>query len=316
MREALLQLDRRLDRLKLARPDLATAADFQALLVREALTAAREPRIDGFPLPRERVLAKVRAGTPLLHEEPAEVDVHYAADLFSRLVNVAAERGSPETAGAVEPIAAAATQGRIPPERLFGEAFVQHGDHVWEIAGYAGVDADLLAVLAAQSVAPLLRGYAARLQPLLASADDGSPEGAAWQKGYCPICGAWPVLAELRGVEMQRHLRCSACGVGWPTRRLFCPYCENDEYRQLRYLQVEGEQRFKVEVCQRCDGYLKLANAFDPPPAELLVLDDLSSVHLDVAALERGHHRPQTPGFRLELAVPEHEWAEDVSDLA
>lgn len=313
MREALLQLDRRLERLKHARPDLAAAADFQALLVREALTAAREPRIPAFPLPRERVLAKVRVGTPLLHQEPAEVDVHYAADLFSRLVNVATERGSPATASNVGPIAAAATEGRIPPDRLFAEAFVQHADHVWEIARSAGVDADLLAVLAAQSVAPLLRGYADRLRPVLESADDGSPEGATWQKGYCPICGAWPVLAELRGVEMQRHLRCSACGVGWPTRRLFCPYCEQDDYRQLRFLQVEGEQRFKVEVCQRCNGYLKVANAFDPLPAELLVLDDLSSVHLDVAALERGHHRPEMPGFRLELAVPEHEWAEDLA---
>jgi len=75
-----------------------------------------------------------------------------------------------------------------------------------------GVDAELLATLASQAVAPLLRAYADHLLPLLARIDDGTSQGAAWQQGYCPVCGAWPILAELRGVELARYLRCAACG--------------------------------------------------------------------------------------------------------
>jgi FdhE protein len=313
--EMLLQLDRRLESLKKARPELASVIAFQGALARESLSAAREPRVSGFPLPHERVVSKVREGVPLLNGEPAFVDVHYAADLFSRLVNVVLEHGDEEARGRVGPLVAAATDGRLEADRLFAEAFVQHREHLRDIAGVAGVDADLLDTLSALSVAPLLRTYAVQLAPLVERADDGSPHGATWEKGYCPICGAWPVLAELRGVEQQRFLRCSACGTGWRTLRLFCPYCGNDEFRQLSYLQIEGERRFKVEVCARCNGYLKAANAFDPSPADLLALDDLASVHLDMAAIERGYRRPSTAGFHLELAIPEDEWVEDLASM-
>jgi FdhE protein len=67
----------------------------------------------------------------------------------------------------------------------------------------------------------------------------------------------------------------------------------------LRTLQAEAENRFRVQVCDRCHGYLKIGNAFDPPPAELLPLDDLASIDLDVVAIERGYVRPNKAGFRL-----------------
>jgi FdhE protein len=127
------------------------------------------------------------------------------------------------------------------------------------------------------------------------------------------VCGAWPLLAELRGVELAQFLRCSACGSAWRSRRILCPYCANEDFRQLRTLQVEGEQRFRISVCERCTGYVKVGNAFDPPPAELLALDDLASVHLDVAAIERGYRRPDGSGFVVELAVPEEDWVEELA---
>jgi hypothetical protein len=96
-------------------------------------------------------------------------------------------------------------------------------------------------------------------------------------------------------------------------RRLECAFCGNDDHRSLGYLQGEREPRFRVEICERCRGYLKSANAFESSPAEYLVLDDLASVHLDIAALERGYSRPATAGFRLELG-DEHR-AEAVEDL-
>ena len=199
----------------------------------------------------------------------------------------------------------AATTGLLAPDQLFAEAFVQHADHLRDLAMGAGVDTDLLATLANLSVAPLLRAHTGRLAPLLDAVDDGSPEGAAWQQGYCPICGAWPLLAELRGVELKRRLRCGPCGADWAANRLFCPYCRNDDHRTLKVLRVDGVARYSVTVCDRCQGYLKSANAFTAAPAELLALDDLASMHLDVAAIEQGYQRPEGTGFRMELALPE-----------
>jgi hypothetical protein len=58
---------------------------------------------------------------------------------------------------------------------------------------------------------------------------------------------------------------------------------------------------------------LKVGNAFDPPPAELLAIDDVASMHLDLAAVERGYQRPGGSGYRIELAVPEAEWIEELA---
>src|ERR671926_366541 len=91
-------LDRRVAALRKARPDLEAAIGLQELLIRTALESGRPPSVEPFPLPREAAAARVREGVPLLHDQPAVVDVHFAADLFSRLVNVLQQRADPETA--------------------------------------------------------------------------------------------------------------------------------------------------------------------------------------------------------------------------
>jgi FdhE protein len=302
-------LDRRVVALKKARPELAEAVELQSQLIRAGLTAARPAQAQPFPLPREHAAARVRAGVPLLHDQPAHLDLHFAADLFSRLVNALQERPEAELASRLDALVTAATAGTLDPERLFGEAFVQHHDHLRELALQAGVEPELLATLAGHAVAPLLRAYAAHLAPLLERVDDG----VGWQRGYCPVCGGWPLIGELRGVELAQYLRCAACGNAWRWPRLMCAYCGNDEYQSLGTLAVEGEQRFRISVCNRCRGYLKVCNAFDPPPPELVPLEDAVSVHLDVAAIERGYQRPSGSGFVIELAVPEQDWLEELA---
>jgi FdhE protein len=311
--ELLLLLERRLAALKKTRTDSSDALAVQETLIRTALESARPPEVRAFPFPRELVASRLRQGVPLLHEQPVHVDINFAADLFSRLVNVLQQRDEPELRQGLETLVSAATGGALDPERLFVEAFVQHPEHVAEIASGAGLDAELLMAVSSWAVAPLLRGYAQRLLPLMERADDGTVEGAAWTRGYCPICGGWPLLGELRGIELAQWLRCAACGSGWRGQRLACPYCDNTDYRTLGALAIEDDQRFRIAVCERCKGYLKVGNAFDPPPAELLALDDVVSVHLDVAAIERGYHRPTGSGFTIELAVPEEEWMEELA---
>jgi FdhE protein len=306
--ERLLLLDRRVAALRKARPELEEAIDLQEQLVRANLSSARPAEALPFALPREHLIARLHEGVPLLHDQTAHVDVHYAADLFSRLVNVLQQRDDAELRSRLDVLVAAATSGAIDPQRLFSEAFVQHHDHLAEIADESGVDLDLLVTVVAQAVAPLLRAYADRLLPMLERVVDE----VTWQRGYCPVCGGWPLLAELRGVELAEYLRCSGCGAGWRWQRLACPYCGNDDYRALQTLTIDGEHRFRISVCERCKGYLKVGNAFDPPPAEFLALDDVASLHLDVVAIERGYQRPGGTGFVIELAVPDEEWAEEL----
>jgi FdhE protein len=306
--ERLLLLDRRLAALRKAHPELEEAIDLQEQLIRASLTSARAAEALPFALPREHLIARLHEGVPMLHDQTAHVDVHYAADLFSRLVNLLQQRDDTELRSRLDVLVSAATSGALEPQRLFSEAFVQHHEHLAEIADAAGVDIELLTTIVAQAVAPLLRAYADRLLPLLERIDD-----VRWQRGYCWVCGAWPSLGELRGVELAQYLRCAACGSHWRWQRLECPYCANDDFRSLQTLTVEGEPRFRISVCNRCKGYLKVGNAFDPPPAEFLALDDVASLHLDVVAIERGYQRPGGTGFVIELAVPDEEWVEELA---
>ena len=68
---------------------------------------------------------------------------------------------------------------------------------------------------------------------------------------------------------------------------------------------VEGRT---VETCASCHGHLKsLATLQAVAPPDLLV-SDLETVELDLAAWERGFRRPARPGFlvavRLESVEP------------
>src|SRR5215468_4744731 len=128
--ELLLLLDRRVAALRKSRPDLEAGLGLQEQLIRTSLTSARQPIAEPFPTPREQVAARVREGVPLLHDQPASVDVHFAADLFSRLVNVLQQRHDDVTEPKLNALVASATGGGLDPQRLFTEAFVQHRDHL------------------------------------------------------------------------------------------------------------------------------------------------------------------------------------------
>jgi FdhE protein len=127
---------------------------------------------------------------------------------------------------------------------------------------------------------------------------------ASWWEGYCPVCGAWPTLSEFRGLERKRWLRCGRCATGWEVQWLRCPFCDETDHTNLGYLAPEeGETSRKVEVCDSCKGYVKAEPTVRSLAPWEILLDDLATVPLEVAALDRGYHRPERPGFALSAKV-------------
>jgi len=128
-----------------------------------------------------------------------------------------------------------------------------------------------------------------------------------WDRGYCPICGAWPALAELVGAEKRRVLRCGRCGIRWSWLVLLCPYCGNDDHRTLGTLvgsedqpgvssptRAERRSKDRVDVCERCHGYVKAIATFTSVPTVRLAAEDAATIHLDVGARDAGYTRPGT----------------------
>lgn len=152
-----------------------------------------------------------------------------------------------------------------------------------------------LASLAWLATLPILAACLAQLGPSFA-------EG--WSSGYCPLCGAWPLLVEMRGLDRSRHLRCGRCSSDWTLPQLLCPYCGEKDHRKLGFLGPQGElETKKIETCSSCGSYLKsVASLLALQPLELL-LTDLETVELDLAAWERGYRRPPGVGYQVALTL-------------
>ena len=123
-------------------------------------------------------------------------------------------------------------------------------------------------------------------------------------KAWCPVCGAWATLAEARGLEGVRRLRCGRCGGDWRAQWLCCPFCGTDEHTRLRGLvgAATGASR-RADGCAACGAWVKTITTLGACTIGELRLLDLATVHLDVAALERGWTRPAGLGAPVNVRV-------------
>ncbi|MDI9479991.1 MAG: formate dehydrogenase accessory protein FdhE [Bacillota bacterium] len=73
----------------------------------------------------------------------------------------------------------------------------------------------------------------------------------------CPVCGEIATVGILKQPDGHRHLHCNTCGFEWTVKRMGCPYCRNEDSKQLTYLQNEEFPGIEVLVCQVCGRYIK-----------------------------------------------------------
>jgi len=112
-----------------------------------------------------------------------------------------------------------------------------------------------------------------------------------WTEGYCPICGKEPKIGEIRnGDEGERYLFCHQCGFKWYFRRIKCPFCGNEEQHSLAYFAVEGEERYRVDVCNKCRRYIKMVDLPNTSEEVDLDVEDIATLHLDMIAYDEGYN--------------------------
>jgi FdhE protein len=76
-----------------------------------------------------------------------------------------------------------------------------------------------------------------------------------------------------------------------------------DHEQLVSLVPEQGGTTRVIEACKRCLGYVKTFTTLQASPAARVMLDDLASVDLDIAALEHGYKRPQGPGYCLDVTV-------------
>jgi FdhE protein len=181
---------------------------------------------------------------------------------------------------------------------LISAAVRQDANEIKELAAESGVDAGALASVAHLAAFPLLQSCGRLLESQVPS---------YWHHGYCPVCAAWPILAERRGLDRSRRLRCGRCAAQWEVQWLYCIYCGEREHGRLGSLEPDDRgEMLKVEICATCRGYLKSIASLQGFPAFELLLQDLETIELDLVALDRGYHRPLESGFALDLQIVDY----------
>jgi FdhE protein len=227
---------------------------------------------------------------PLLHGQRLRLDAARARRLVHRL---ASATGEGDLQGGLS-----LQDFRPSPEEalsLISSALRQDVDAMAAHAAEHGVDPGALAAVAHLATLPLLQSCGRQLEHRLPS---------FWHAGYCPVCAAWPVLAERRGLDRSRRLRCGRCAADWEVPWLFCIYCGERNHAKLASLEPDDPgEKLKVETCATCRGYLKSIASLQGFSALELLLEDVGTVELDLVALERNYRRPRQSGFALEVHV-------------
>ena len=159
---------------------------------------------------------------------------------------------------------------------LMKDVLASKYEAIEDSANALNVDSPVLALLLRLSLRPSLLIIAQTVLDHL----DLSP----WSFGHCPVCGSAPRLADLSGEGGKRRLHCSLCETAWPYPRLRCPFCENDNREDLSYLRAESEEGLRVDLCGRCDNYLKTVDLREIAGPIILPLDDVATWHLDIIA--------------------------------
>jgi FdhE protein len=230
-------------------------------------------------LPAESAVAKLAGGLPLLRGEDVALD---EAMFRSRWLTVCRVLEEDEGGDAPRALAAALREGRLRSQELLAEVLAGRPEGIHERAESLGLDPALTAMVLRFTLFPVLAYWAAALAPLR--------QGLPWERGYCPTCGSWPLLAEFRGLEQLRFLRCGLCASEWEFPRLLCAFCGNRDHRQLGYFYAEGEESSRrAATCDACGGYVKALTTLAAFTAPALLVADLATLHLDLAAAERGY---------------------------
>jgi FdhE protein len=273
-------LKKRIQQLKKKRPGYGEILDFYQK-VREEQEKVK-PSLDVKPVPLKKEWKDLlfNEGFPLFERRDFPIDHEASVNLFRSLCLIG-KGANPHMAEVVERIEEALDQKEIDLEEILTGGF--KGKKIEGITDEFGLDRRIFSFIIQESIRPSIEVEVERLSKELKT--------ETWQKGLCPICGSLPHLSLLKQEVGKRYLLCSFCGYQWQFGRLICPFCGNNKQESLQYFCAEGEEAYRVDLCEKCHQYIKMLDlrkieGVDP------ILEDLATIHLDILASQKGYMRP------------------------
>jgi FdhE protein len=235
----------------------------------------RNNMADVFTAVDESLIAtKMVGGLPLIDFSCGRFDLSKPREYFLALLGIAEKRAPGETTELSEKI----SNGSYDFEKMVLNSFYAQDD---EPSAEMEEDFfDLIELFLEESLRPSLEIVAQKYADVIARSE--------WSEGYCPICGKEPKIGQIRGEE-GRFLFCNQCGFEWHFLRIKCPFCSNEEQQSLSYFTVEGDEQYRVDVCNECKRYIKIVDFRESKREPNLDVEDIATLHLDILANEEGY---------------------------
>jgi FdhE protein len=270
----------RIQQLKKKRPGYKEIIDFYQKVRKEQERIKASLKIEPIKFKKEWKTLLAKEGFSLMQKEDFPLDIEASAKLFQTLCQIGRE-ANPHMAEQEKKIQDAIDNKRIDLKQLLKEGLKEQ--RIEQIADEFGFDKKVFRFLIQNTIQPSIEASIKQLGSEL------DPE--TWLKGYCPLCYSLPSLSLLKEEVGKRYLLCSYCGYQWRIDRIFCPFCGNGEQESLHYFYGEGEEVYRIDLCDKCHQYIKTIDYRELKESDP-ALEDLATLHLDILASQKGFKRP------------------------
>ena len=267
-----------------ARPAYGALIDFYGQVFAAQAQSRAHITLDPIIIDPALLALKQENGMPLIDPSQFLIDPAQAGILLEKLCDLAAAH-APKLANTGEKILAARRNGNLDLEPVF-LALLNHQE-IEKTATLLDVPLDELTFFVFSAMAPAIQSCAVQLASYLKDATQ-------LKKGYCPICGSHPDVAFL-DQDGTKFLLCSLCAHEWKTRRMGCVFCDSMEKDDQHYFFSSEEKEYRVYMCDNCHNYLKLIDLRELDRSFFPKLEQISTLHLDYKAQEKGYKTPNHP---------------------
>ena len=285
------KINRAIDANKKKRPDYGQILDLLGKIMAKQCEFSSKTRIEPVVIAKDVAQARLEIGEPVLSRTDFPVDVSSASELFKELCEILSSVDK-ELGKEIAKIQSSLKKRELALEEMFQDVLAG-GHRLSELSEELSLDKDVMLTLVMASLKPSLEATAAHVADML--------EDASWAGLGCPVCGSSQAISELRKPKQngskdtaegaERILHCSFCGSEWRATRLGCTFCRNTDAESLRYLYIEDDDAYRIDVCEKCKKYIKTVDSSAISHETVPAVEDIATLHLDIIAEEEGYER-------------------------
>jgi FdhE protein len=228
------------------------------------------------------IMENWESGIPMLYGHPPQIEVESFFEVLAEISGIL-KQYHPDRSEDVDRILAALPAEAEARSKAVAGVLRRDGEWLSDFVSEQDLPEEMVGFMVSLTLRPFLRHFSAQLRESLGL--------ESWRKRFCPVCGGHANFSRLSRENGARTLYCSLCETEWPFARIACAFCNEKDQKKFRFFTVDETERYRVNVCESCKGYIKTIDEGKTPIDEKIELfwEDVKTVHLDLLAMREGY---------------------------